>query len=80
MRRKIIETLGARCNCCGETEQAFLTIDHVQNDGAMVRKKQRHLVYKMILDEGIPPDRYQILCWNCNAAKGILGACPHLAA
>ncbi len=79
MRARILETLGAKCQCCGETEPVFLTIDHVQNDGALVRKKARHLIYKNILDEGCPTDRYQILCWNCNSAKGILGACPHSA-
>jgi hypothetical protein len=56
----------------------FLTIDHVQGDGAQVRKLRRHLVHKMILDEGCPPDRYQILCWNCNSAKHLLGVCPHV--
>ena len=79
MRRQILETLGAICNCCGETEPAFLTIDHVLNDGADDRRLRRHLVYKRILDEGCPTDRYQILCWNCNSAKGMLGNCPHMA-
>jgi len=78
MRGQIMERLGGACRCCGETTPVFLTIDHVQNDGAKVRKMRRHLVYKIILDEGCPADRYQILCWNCNAAKGMLGRCPHL--
>lgn len=77
MREQIMQTLGGQCQCCGETTPVFLTIDHVQNDGAKVRHLHRHLIYKMILDEGCPSDRYQILCWNCNSAKGILGACPH---
>lgn len=79
IRTQIMETMGSKCQCCGETEPAFLTIDHVQNDGWKVRKRARHLIYKTILDEGCPPDRYQILCWNCNSAKGMLGACPHSA-
>ncbi len=78
MRTRIIETLGSACQCCGVTEPVFLTIDHVQNDGNKVRGMQRHLLYKMILDEGCPPERYQILCWNCNSAKHLLGACPHM--
>jgi primase-polymerase (primpol)-like protein len=77
MRAQILETLGARCNCCGETEPAFLTIDHILNDGAKVRHLHRHKIYRMILEEGCPTDRYQILCWNCNSAKGMLGHCPH---
>jgi hypothetical protein len=78
MRAEIMERLGGKCQCCGETEPVFLTIDHVQGDGAQVRKLRRHLVHKMILDEGCPPDRYQILCWNCNSAKHLLGVCPHV--
>jgi len=23
------------------------------------------------------PKGFQILCWNCNFAKGMLGKCPH---
>ena len=23
------------------------------------------------------PKGFQILCWNCNFAKGVLGQCPH---
>lgn len=39
-RRKAIiyEHYGAVCKCCGETEPAFLTIDHINNDGAAHRK------------------------------------------
>lgn len=78
-RREIMDRLGNRCQCCGETTPVFLTIDHVQNDGAADRKLSRHLMHARILAEGCPAERYQILCWNCNAAKGLLGACPHLA-
>lgn len=80
LRRRVVETLGGKCACCQETTPAFLTLDHVQNDGAAVRHLQRHLIYRMVEAEGYPKDRYQILCWNCNAAKGMLGACPHSAA
>lgn len=76
-RDAIMEKLGNRCNCCGETEPVFLTIDHVQNDGHLVRKINRHHVYRTILAEGCPTDRYQILCWNCNSAKALAGICPH---
>jgi hypothetical protein len=26
---------------------------------------------------GYPKDRYQLLCHNCNMAKGFYGLCPH---
>jgi hypothetical protein len=78
-RTEVMARLGSRCQCCGETTPVFLTLDHVQNDGYKDRRTARHLIYKRVLDEGCPPERYQILCWNCNAAKA-LGGCPHLAA
>ena len=31
---------GYRCNCCGETERMFLTLDHINNDGGNFRKKK----------------------------------------
>ena len=32
--RRVLDHYGRACSCCGETEPAFLTIDHVNNDGA----------------------------------------------
>jgi len=73
----VMETLGGKCACCGETHPAFLTLDHVQNDGAKDRRLHRHLLMRRIINEGFPRDKYQVLCWNCNAAKHFAGACPH---
>jgi hypothetical protein len=78
-RRHIIARYGGRCVCCGETEIGFLTIDHVANDGAAHRKlnmRAMRLAY-FITRNGYPPD-FQVLCYNCNCAKGALGECPHL--
>ena len=33
---------GDRCACCGETEKLFLTLDHINNDGADLHER-RHL-------------------------------------
>ena len=74
----MVAALGGKCRCCGETEPVFLTLDHVQNDGHKDRKLARHLLMARVEAEGFPPDRYQILCWNCNAAKA-MGGCPHMA-
>ena len=75
-RAKVTAMLGGKCACCGETEPIFLTLDHVQNDGHRDRMLARHLLLKRVEREGYPKDRYQILCWNCNAAKA-MGGCPH---
>lgn len=65
------------CRCCGESHYEFLTIDHIDNNGAEERKtcKPASLFWKL-RREGYPPG-YQVLCWNCNCCRGIHGYCPH---
>lgn len=67
------------CKCCGENEFKFLSIDHVFNDGAEERKRIGNNVQLLywIKRNNFPPDRYQVLCYNCNLAKGFYGSCPH---
>lgn len=69
---------GYKCACCGETEEAFLSIDHVNNDGALQRRQvDRRKIYKWIVSNGFPSG-YQILCMNCNFGKARNGGiCPH---
>jgi hypothetical protein len=70
---------GSRCNCCGESNPGFLTIDHVNNDGAKFRKKHGTGVqlYKWVILNNFPPI-FQILCMNCNWGKRRAPyICPH---
>jgi hypothetical protein len=69
---------GRMCRCCGETRPEFLTIDHVNNDGAAHRRAigRGVVIYKWLRDNGYPSD-FQVLCWNCNLAKYHYGSCPH---
>jgi hypothetical protein len=72
------EILGNKCVCCGETQQIFLSLDHIQNDGYIDRIKHGRRTtyqYKEIIEN---PDqkKYQLLCMNCNWAKRY-GICPH---
>lgn len=69
---------GYVCACCGETEEAFLSIDHVNNDGAAHRKTMdRRKIYKWLARNGFP-DGFQVLCMNCNHGKARNGGvCPH---
>ena len=78
MKRLIMDHYGSKCVCCGETELVFLTIDHINNDGQQHRKRLGDVsrFYEYIIKAGFPDD-LQILCWNCNEAKRILGHCPH---
>ena len=77
-RTKVYNAYGNKCACCGETEPLFLTLDHVDNDGHIERKAHSQgNLYGRIIREGFP-DRFQILCWNCNAGKRRNnGVCPH---
>jgi hypothetical protein len=69
---------GPVCACCGETIPEFLQLDHVENNGAEHRKRglMGTALYQLLKSQGYPPG-YQVLCANCNFAKGILGYCPH---
>lgn len=80
-RRKIVvEFYGgtpARCACCGETEYAFLSIDHLNGGGTKHRESIKTNIYNWIIKNNFP-DGFQILCHNCNQAKGYYGECPHV--
>lgn len=79
LRRQIFEAYGCKCACCGECEEKFLAIDHVNNDGAIERKQYGAgvgLLRKIIREKY--PDSYQLLCHNCNVGKHLNGGiCPH---
>jgi len=83
IREEVFAHYGNRCACCGETTPEFLTIDHINNDGATQRRLMAanrsissSAIYAWIRRNRYPDD-LQILCWNCNCAKGIRGGCPH---
>lgn len=76
-RLRCIEHLGGKCVCCGESNQVFLAIDHINNDGSKHRKAiSRKMIYGWLIKNNFPPG-FQLLCHNCNMAKSILGKCPH---
>lgn len=64
--------------CCGETEPLFLSLDHVNNDGASHRKViDRRKLYKWLARNHYPSG-FQVLCMNCNHGKFRNGGvCPH---
>ena len=72
---------GYVCNCCGETEPTFLSIDHVNNNGAAQRKSgyRGGRFYYWLAREGFPAG-FQVLCMNCQWGKrNNRGVCPHQA-
>jgi hypothetical protein len=73
---------GGSCRCCGESEELFLTLDHVENNGAEERRKlgskgRGPTFYRYLKRLNFPPG-YQVLCANCNMGKYLnKGTCPH---
>lgn len=81
LRLAVLSAYGGRCQCCGETTEEFLTIDHVYNDGAAHRKNiggGGSSTYIWLKRNGFPKDRFQLLCMNCNWGKARYGQCPHI--
>lgn len=76
---KIIENYGGECICCGEKNWEFLTIDHVDNDGAKHKKELggASYLYHFLKKNNYPRDKYRLLCFNCNSSRGSFGYCPH---
>ena len=73
---------GYKCNCCGEAERMFLSIDHVNNDGAQERKSGKYngggSAFYTWLRKNKFPTGYQVLCMNCQVGKHKNGGvCPH---
>lgn len=77
---------GSKCNCCGETVLEFLTIDHINNNGAEHRREITgssnrsgggSYMYLWLIKNNFP-EGFQVLCANCQLGKAINGGiCPH---
>jgi len=68
------------CACCGVKGLVFLTIDHINGDGATERKSKKHktgVMFYVWLRKNNYPSGFQVLCHNCNQAKRQLSKCPH---
>jgi hypothetical protein len=78
----VYENYGGKCACCGESIKEFLSIDHIQNNGAEWRRNNKSRTsggnfYRWIIKNDFPKD-LQLLCMNCNFAKNRhKGECPH---
>jgi hypothetical protein len=66
---------GALCVCCGTTYEAHLTLDHVGGGGYQERQERAGTpTWRIAKQEGFP-ERFQVMCFNCNWAKHIDGEC-----
>jgi len=75
---------GPKCACCGESEDYFLSLDHIKQNGGPHRQqvgKRKdwggHHLYRWLAQRGFPAG-YQVLCFNCNHGRRMNGGvCPH---
>lgn len=89
LRVQMFDAMGWKCACCGETNPQFLTLEHINGDSSThyygrKDKVPAHRVQSSTYVEvrkakrsGWDPSEYEILCMNCNFAKGHYGQCPH---
>ena len=75
LRADVLTGYGGRCKCCGIGEIKFLSIDHV-NGGGNRQRKAGIKIYSWLRNNNYPLG-FQVLCHNCNLAKGFYGECPH---
>lgn len=82
IKQAAINMYGGHCACpgCDQSNVMFLSIDHKNGDGAEDRKtREKSLgggLYKKLVKRPIDP-KLQVLCYNCNFAKGNREKCPH---
>lgn len=86
-RRLVLQFYGGnlpQCACCGERTYEFLALDHINGGGKKHRKELQkagfglsgYSLYSWIKKNDFP-EGFQVLCHNCNQAKGYYGICPH---
>ena len=56
----------------------FLTLDHIEGRKKMGHSKllAGYKLQRWARENDYPPT-LQVLCYNCNMAKGLFGRCPH---
>src|ERR1700694_1138748 len=73
VKQEAMNAYGGSCVCCGESNLIFLTLHHINNDGAEHRRKFARsrggvYFYYWLKTQGWP-EGYQTLCFNCNWAR-----------
>jgi len=88
VKAEVVAAYGGRCQCpgCDIAYPEFLTMHHVNGDGAAHRAeifphgtaKGGYRFYLWLKRQGFPKDgRFELRCYNCNCSEGFHGYCPH---
>ena len=84
LKKTVISLYGGRCECCGETNHGFLTMDHINNDGSIEYEKMgwvkmyKNMYNSILTDKAYARKHYRVLCYNCNCGRERNGGmCPH---
>lgn len=75
----VLDHYGRECECCGETEEKFLTVDHIEGIGSYKKRVElgHNRMYSWLVRNNFPPG-YRLLCSNCNHGRARNGGvCPH---
>lgn len=79
-RQLVLDHYGRKCSCpnCPTTHEEFLTVDHIDGNGAAHRKEigRGAHVYSWLVKNNFP-EGFRILCFNCNCVRNTYGYCPH---
>jgi hypothetical protein len=79
LKNDVIKEYGGKCECCGENEFNFLTIDHIfgKNNKEIYVNEVKSGLYTYLRNNNYPKDKYRLLCYNCNCSRGHWGKCYH---
>ena len=78
LRQEVLAAYGNCCACCGESEQAFLVVDHINGGGRQHRREIGQDGFYTWLRKEKYPNGFRLLCENCNGAIARYGVCPHI--
>lgn len=68
LKINVFDYYWSKCANCGIDKIEFLTIDHINNDGAQHRKEVGTQIFPWLKMNNYPTE-FQILCFNCNYLK-----------
>lgn len=75
-KTRVLSKYGGSCVCCGFSNFAYLSIDHVEADGKVHRQEAGTSIYACLDSEPADFSRFQVLCVACNARKSCKKSCP----